>query len=52
MKQYIDTKLVMKEIQLIRIKRDELKKEQARLRVAEHRLRKLIEAAKAAQVNK
>ena len=42
---YIDTRMLEKEIKLIRTRRDELAAEQNKLRVREHRLRKLLEAA-------
>ena len=44
---YIDRKAVIRELSRIQKERDELKKRQGTLRVQAHRLRKLLEAAKA-----
>ena len=47
MSEFVDTKKVIKELERIAERREALKKEQGRLRVQAHRLRKLLEAAKA-----
>ena len=45
---FINRKAVVRELENIAARRNELKKEQNALRVKAHRLRKLLEAAKAA----
>ena len=44
---FIDRKAVQKELSRIQAEREQLKKRQGTLRVQAHRLRKLLEAAKA-----
>ena len=46
---FIDRKSVVRELEKIQKEREELKRRQGTLRVQAHRLRKLLEAAKAVQ---